>query len=790
MRPKLATRLLFACFSFTLATCAPAQHIATPDEALVAREDVWGEAALKQPGGPSYEFFVKLLPPLRYVDANFHVYPITLSAPRQPAKARLVSNGSCVNALARQATWRGETGIPVTFFVGDQREVFGSDLAHLDGPRYVDGYLPIVQLTYTARGATYSEEMFASTDPELAENGVVLVKLTLNKASGRNWRVKTGGDNDSASTAPVPGVEGAENLLVLAKDFDEKVEALVEGPELYTLKGNRILSDEGKQVVVMFYPRPIFNPGRGAMIAPLMTGESTYFAIFTKPAAAASVKFTLTPETYEAQRKGCAKTWNDLLNRGTVVETPEAVVNNAWRSEIIGNYELISGNEMRYSQGNQYAKRYIGEGGDAIRTHALWGQSEDAKSMIPAQFAYTRAGLEFHQAAFKLQMLAHYYSLTKDAAFVREIRPMWQKEIDVIVKGRQTENGMFPREKYCGDIDTRVYSLNSNANCWRALRDISGVLSEIGDTEQSQKLATIASEWRNILLDAIDKATQRDVDPPFVPIALSGEERPHDPIWGTTIGSYWNLMIEYVLGSGVFTADSRTATNILRYLQTRGGLCMGMLRARATPGNFWVYGGRINDLYGTRYALTLLQRDEADRALVSFYGKLAQGMTRDTFIGCEGSSIGAVDEFGRQMALPPNSAANANYLQQLRYILVQDWDLDDDGQPETLRLLFATPRTWLADGKTIRVERAPTAFGDVSVRATSNINRGQVSVDVSLPQREAAKKTLLRLRLPEGYRLVKAGTGARELGKTDRETLDLTGLAGQVQIFATVEPAK
>src|SRR4051812_35888068 len=240
MHPKLAMLpLLVMVYSLALTPGVRAEtRAATPDEALVARDDVWGEAALKQPGGPSYEFFVKLLPPLRYVDANFHVYPIALSAPSHPTKARLVSNGSAVNALARQATWRGEAGIPVTFFVGDHREIFGSDLAHLDGPHYADGYLPIVQLTYTARGATYSEEAFASTDPDLAKNGVVLVKVTLDKASGRNWRVKPdGAEVDPASTAPVAGVEGAENLRVLAKDFDEKIEALVEGPELYTLKG-------------------------------------------------------------------------------------------------------------------------------------------------------------------------------------------------------------------------------------------------------------------------------------------------------------------------------------------------------------------------------------------------------------------------------------------------------------------------------------------------------------------------------------------------------------------------
>ena len=53
----------------------------TLDEALAARQDVWGLAAMAQPNGPSYEFFARLLPPLRYVNAAFRHYPIVLSAP-------------------------------------------------------------------------------------------------------------------------------------------------------------------------------------------------------------------------------------------------------------------------------------------------------------------------------------------------------------------------------------------------------------------------------------------------------------------------------------------------------------------------------------------------------------------------------------------------------------------------------------------------------------------------------------------------------------------------------------
>jgi hypothetical protein len=733
-------------------------------QASAAREDLLGEAAMKLPGGPSYEYFRDLMPPLRYTDANFKHYPIVLSSPGATAKVRLISNGSSINALSRSRSWVNETGKPVTFYVGDKREVFGSNLAHLDGPRYADGYLPIVQMRYSADGATYAMEVFASVDEELAKFGAALVKLTLVKASGQNYRPPAAEDKDqSAATAPVAGVEGAENLAVINRDFDEKIEALVEGPELFGYKNNAV-STEGK-TWVMTHPRWAINAGRGALLAPMKVGESWYLAVFTKPADE-TLKFRLSAESYTAQRAACAKTWNDFLARGTVVETGEKVVNDAWRSTMIGTFMLLHGDEMRYSAGNQYAKLYIGEGGDTIRCNTLWGQGEDAKRMIPPQFKYTRAGLEFHQAAFKLQMLAAYFRLTRDAEFVKSIRPMWEKEINVILKGRQTENGMFPREKYAGDVDTRVFSLNSNANCWRALRDMSGLLNELGEKEQAAELSKTAEEYRRIILAALDKAIHRDVDPPFVPIALSGEEAAHVPIWASTIGSYWNLMIEYVIGSGVFRYDSQTMSDTLRYIQTHGGLCMGMLRARATPGNFWVSGGRINDLYGMRYALTLLQRDEVDRALVSFYGKLAQGMTRDTFIGCEGSSIGSLDEFGRQMALPPNSCANSNFLQQLRYILVQDYDMDDDGREETLRLAFGTPRRWLEEGKKISVKKAPTVFGMVSyeLRREGNV----VHVEVDMPER-APKAAKVRLRLPEGD-----------------QVMDLTGKSGHVSLTAKV----
>src|SRR5262249_26975860 len=103
----------------------------TAQEMATALTDVWGEAALKQPGGPSYEFFRGLSPPLRYVNTEFHQYPIVLSAPSAAVKARWVSDGSGVNRLANKKPMWKEAGTPIEFFVGNARARFGAaELEH------------------------------------------------------------------------------------------------------------------------------------------------------------------------------------------------------------------------------------------------------------------------------------------------------------------------------------------------------------------------------------------------------------------------------------------------------------------------------------------------------------------------------------------------------------------------------------------------------------------------------------------------------------------------------------
>jgi hypothetical protein len=207
-----------------------------------------------------------------------------------------------------------------------------------------------------------------------------------------------------------------------------------------------------------------------------------------------------------------------------------------------------------------------------------------------------------------------------------------------------------------------------------------------------------------------------------------------------------------------------------------------MVKSGGAQFNFWTSEHRVNPLYGTRYSLDTLRRDDPERALVSFYGMLAQGVTRNTFVGGEGCTLDPVDAGGRVFYCPPNSASCAHVLSMLRYMLVQDWDLDDDGKPETLRLAFATSKRWLEDGKTIRIERAPTAFGPVSFRMESKLSQGEVLVEVDLPRRNPPAKILFRVRVPDGWKVVSAETAAKRLPVDGQGTADVTGLAGKTRL--------
>jgi hypothetical protein len=182
----------------------------------------------------------------------------------------------------------------------------------------------------------------------------------------------------------------------------------------------------------------------------------------------------------------------------------------------------------------------------------------------------------------------------------------------------------------------------------------------------------------------------------------------------------------------------------------------------------------------------IAELDEADQIVLSLYGKLAHGMTRNTFISGEGDSFGVVPgQYYRALYLPPSNTNNALFLKTLHDTLVYT-HVDEEGRPEELLLGHFTPRAWLDHGKTIRVERAPTVFGPVSFTLCSQLDEGTVTADVVPPTRQSPKRLNLRLRVPVSHKLQAVRVNGRPHKQFDAEsaTIRLGDVEGEAHVIA------
>jgi hypothetical protein len=106
---------------------------------------------------------------------------------------------------------------------------------------------------------------------------------------------------------------------------------------------------------------------------------------------------------------------------------------------------------------------------------------------------------------------------------------------------------------------------------------------------------------------------------------------------------------------------------------------------------------------------------------------------------------------------------------------------------KSLVLCQATPRGWLADGKVIRVENAPTYFGPVDVTVRSEAAQGRIKATVVPPRRNPPEKLLLRLRHPQEKPLKAVTVNGKPWKDFDpaRETITLPPEEGQIEVEAT-----
>lgn len=730
------------------------------DSIINARQDVWAEEVLARPEGPTYENIKDYLPPLGAVKASFKYYPLVLSLPGSPKKFQYISNGGEVHVSPNP--WRREgirwdtwylPDLKMSVLVGADREQFGADFARLNGPAYMEGYLPIIRISYEHAGVLYHQEVFSAPAIGHAELLSCYIRITAESLGAREaevalkfecdtpLKIRNFGNRDMIT---LHGVETACQFSHPA-EFDEQTATLIYRWDL---------SDGAKCAYLMLPMEPI-TPNH------------------PEP---------LTTDAYERVKRDIIAYWKGILGEGVDLHIPEEIVNNAWRALVIQNLTLINRDSLHYSYGNTYDRTYAVETLDTVISLVQSGYYQRTKPLIEDINDYKQTGLEYHSTAGLINGYFQHYMLYRDDQFIRKNLAYIIDGCERIIHDRsKTDNGLLPPADFCGDIPgQKIYAISVNALSWRALRDSGHLLKMLGMDQLGQKYLDEAASYRQAIRKAVEASAIKVGNLTFIPLRLYDKSvKPLEHIVATVYGSYYNLLMPYVLSSEVFAPNDPITDSIMQYLENKGGRLLGLVR----------FEDGIDALYGLGYNIALLKRNEIDKFLVAFYAMLAHGFTRDTFVGGEVTSLYTFEDCPyelRRMGNPPNSTSNALFLQSLRYMLVLENDSQHDGVYDELHLLRGTPRAWLEDGKIIRLRNVPTYFGPVSLEVHSRISEGQIEANIRCPDRNPPDRITLTLRLPSGYMLESVEANGKPLEDFDADTglVRLGVSTGSVEIRA------
>jgi len=725
------------------------------DEALHENRDVWGEALIAQ-GGATYDNLKDQLHPLFYSTGNVYtelgVHNLLFGEDGgAPPYIIPLADGSRIAANVHQS----EDFLAWT--VGPEGETFGADLERLEGPYLEEGFWPVLQTTYTdEHGNQYGQESFAG---HLDGHGGVVAFLRMSIAS--------------------PAADGKARLgLQFGDDAKMRFSATA-------CDGLSVVSDNSEAVLWDVAP-----------------GEHTLYAVWS-PEAPLPDGLVVSEALYESARVAMKDYWSEHLSPVLRFDVPEPLVMDAQRNLLIQNLIM----RWRYSLGSvvYHDSFYQPESSDAVEVLGEYGHPEAHRDGLADLLTMTKGPgyYENWERGEKLCHGAQYYYLTRDAAFIEEHTDAYVALCEEFRRQMAEDPyGLLLKQRQCGDIPEVAHYIFHQTVGWRGLRDMAEVWRQIGRKDLYEQYRPLAEQ----LKEAIDKGmATATTDMPdgalFIPRAVYTGEQPYRAITETRIGSYWNLVMPYGFASGYWPMDGPEMGRILDYMHNYGVLFLGLLRFNYYPtpiGSYRAdglpgyYTTGVDNVYLPAYIRMLAAQDQADRQVLTFYGKLAHGMARNTFVTGEGSTLGArPGEFYRSTYGGPTSANNDAFLLNLRLMLVRESFNHDTGIPESLFLAQATPREWLEDGKVIDVANAPTRFGPVTYRIESHLAQGRMDVHVVLPDRDPISRVRLKLRLPMPYVI----TGATNVGNPvpfDAGTgqVDLTGLTGKfsLNVIVTMAP--
>jgi hypothetical protein len=423
------------------------------------------------------------------------------------------------------------------------------------------------------------------------------------------------------------------------------------------------------------------------------------------------------------------ESWQKLMAGAARIEVPERKATDALRAahvcQLIANdHGVLKGGEGFYDE------FYIRDGAYQVMELEEAGLWDAARKAIDHYLKCQRPDGRFESQKDQFDAngqavwaLWQYYKITADRAWLQKAYPQMRRAVEWTMKARRQAPadspfaGLLPAAPADGEFlwDGKHHIVGYDLWNLRGMLCTADAARILGKTAESEELTKEAAAYRG----AIDAACKRSGLAHF------------PPSWEKD-GTHWGNT-ETLWPTELFSRDDpRVAATIHHARKLHGGgFIEGTIQWLGTQG-------AIHPYMSAYTTMASLDRGEDEQVVEDFYWYLLHSTAAHAFP----EGIYYKRRFAWSDTIPHVTGA-ANYALMLRHILIHE-------RGDELHLLTAVPDGWLAEGKEIRVDKAPTHFGlmDLRVRGTA----AGLQIALKPPVRTPPKRIVLHL--PESRPLV------------------------------------
>ncbi|MGA8274327.1 MAG: Tat pathway signal protein [Candidatus Sulfotelmatobacter sp.] len=424
----------------------------------------------------------------------------------------------------------------------------------------------------------------------------------------------------------------------------------------------------------------------------------------------------------------------------------------------------------------------------AIYTNMEWGRLETARLFIDNYFTeyvdskgmVDMRGPETAQFGMTLSLLARYYHYTGDHALLLKHRSKIEATAKLLAHMHDeslrlpSENPGYGLIRGWSESDSclsenpslywQPYYANS-AFASRGFKDIAGTWKEMSRINTSPDMEKLAQGWakrsqtlQERTIASIEKNIQRDKTPPYIGLfpgttltfrESMEKERPSPQQWPHR--PYAELLQADIL-------PPYLANQVIDCMKGYGATTLGVV---ANVGRFQTGGRDILGFISYGYAQMSLRLDRIEEFLLFLYSHRYHAHTRGSWTA------------GEVTGITGDSATYCVPAQQTIPLLVRWMLVLEDSDEDKLYLAKGLPREWVASGKEIRIEQAPTRWGKVSFSLVTKTSSKSVVAQVELSGAKVPQEMHFKLRLPAQTSLQTVAVNGRPvtLGGAHKDTV-------------------